>query len=155
VSETQGLQLAIELAGSQRDACQKKLAAQERSFATAWDQYEQLRRYAEDKDAVWMDSASIIFSGEIIRHHFQFMSRLQHAMQMQSKVIQHAQSHVDQAQKMLVSADIRLESLKRVLKSRLQARLVLNNKKEQKMIDEFASQQYARKHREAELRKAS
>jgi flagellar FliJ protein len=150
MNNLKGFQLAIELATTHRDACHKKLAALERSFASAGGQLEQLQSYAADKDAGWINSSGGGFSGELIRHHFQFMARLQQAMQMQSEVIAHAHAQVEHARKVLAASEVRLEALNRILKLRFNAKELLLKRRDQKQTDEFASQQYARRRAESE-----
>ncbi len=145
-----GIQLAIELAIKQRDACQRSLAMLERHGAAAQAQMEQLRSYAADKDAGWIDAAPGIFSGELIRHHYQFMGRLQQAMEMQTVVLGQTDGRVGEARTALANAEIRLEGLNRILKLRVSAKDLLLKRREQKQTDDFASQQYARKREDME-----
>lgn len=150
MTDLSGIQLAIELAVKQRDICQRRLAMLERHSAAAQGQMEQLRSYAADKDAGWIDAAPGIFSGELIRHHYQFMGRLQQAVEMQTEVIGRANGQVDEARTVLANAEIRLEGLNRILKLRVSAKDLLLKRREQKQTDDFASQQYARKRAEME-----
>ena len=145
-----GIRLAIELAAKQRDICQRRLAVLERHSAAALGQMEQLRSYATDKDAGWIDAAPGIFSGELIRHHYQFMERLQQALEMQTEVLGQANSQVSEARAALANAEIRLEGLNRILKLRMSAKDLQVKRREQKQTDDFASQQYARKRAEIE-----
>lgn len=145
-----GIQLAIELATKQRDMCQKRLTVLERQSAAALGQMEQLRSYLADKDAGWIESASGIFSGPLIGHHYQFTGRLQHAMGMQAEILDQAIGQVSTAQMSLASAEVRLEGLHRILKLRVSAKDLLLKRREQKQTDDFASQQYARKRSETE-----
>jgi len=150
MSNFNGIQLAIELAVKQRDTCQKKLAMLERHSASAQGQMEQLRSYSADKDAGWIDATPGVFSGELIRHHYQFMGRLQQAMGMQGEVLAQANGQVSEARMLLANAEIRLEGLNRILKLRMNAKDLLLKRREQKQTDDFASQQYARKRAEME-----
>lgn len=150
MTDLSGIQLAIELAAKQRDICQRRLAMLERHCAAAQGQMEQLRSYAADKDAGWIDAAPGIFSGELIRHHYQFMGRLQQAVEMQTEVIGRANGQVGEARTVLANAEIRLEGLNRILKLRVSAKDLLLKRREQKQTDDFASQQYARKRAEME-----
>lgn len=145
-----GIQLAIELAAKQRDICQKRLAMLERHSVAAQGQMEQLQSYAADKDAGWIGAAPWLFSGELIRHHYQFMGRLQQAVEMQTEVLGQANGQVSEARTALANAEIRLEGLNRILKLRVCAKDLLFKRREQKQTDDFASQQYARKRVEIE-----
>lgn len=145
-----GIQLAIELAAKQRDICHRRLAMLERHSSAARGQMEQLRSYAADKDVGWMQAAPGFFSGELIRHHYQFMRRLQQAMEMQIDEIGQVNGQVEVARMALANAEIRLEGLNRILKLRVRAKDLLLKRVEQKQTDDFASQQYARKRLEME-----
>ena len=145
-----GISLAIELAVKRRDICQRRVAMLERHSAAAQGQMEQLRSYAADKDAGWIDAAPGIFSGELIRHHYQFMERLQQAVEMQTGVLGQANDRVAEARAALANAEIRLEGLNRILKLRVSAKDLLLKRREQKQTDDFASQQYARKRADME-----
>lgn len=145
-----GIQLAIELATKQRDICQRRLAMLERHCTSALGQMEQLRSYAADKDAGWLGAMPGTFSGELIRHHYQFVGRLQQAIEMQTEVIGQANGQVNEARALLASAEIRLEGLSRILKLRTSAKDMVLKRREQKQTDDFASQQYARKRAETE-----
>lgn len=150
MSNFSGVQLAIELATKQRDVCQRRLAVMERHSVSAQGQMAQLRSYAADKDASWIDAAPGSFSGELMRHHYQFMGRLQQAMEMQAEVLGQATSQVNDARTSLANSEIRLEGLTRILKLRVSAKELLLKRREQKQTDDFASQQYARKRAELE-----
>lgn len=150
MSNLSGIQLAIELATKQRDVAQKRLAMLERHSASAQGQLEQLKSYAADKDVGWINAGPGVFSGELIRHHHQFMARLQHAMEMQIDVLGQANAQVIEARSALTMAEVRLEGLNRILKLRVNARELLLRRRDQKQTDDFASQQYARKRAEME-----
>ena len=150
MTNLKGIQLAIELAAKQRDTLHRKLAMVERHSVSAQGQMEQLRSYASDKDAGWIDAAPGVFSGELIRHHYQFVGRLQQAMEMQVGVVDHADGQVSEVRALLASAEIRLEGLNRIFKLRMSAKDLLLKRREQKQTDDFASQQYARKRGEIE-----
>lgn len=150
MADLSGIQLAIELATKQREGCHRKLAMLERHSNSAQGQMEQLRNYAADKDAGWIEAAPGAFSGELIRHHFQFVGRLQQAIEMQTGVLDRASVQVRDARTMLASAEIRLEGLNRILKLRMSAKDLLLKRREQKQTDDFASQQYARKRSQLE-----
>lgn len=150
MTNLRGIQLAIELAVEQRDIAQRRLAMLERHSAAAMGQMEQLRSYAADKDAGWIEAEPGVFSGELIRHHYQFMGRLQQAMEMQTEVLGQASDQVGEALAALANAETRLEGLNRILKLRVSTKNLLLKRSEQKQTDDFASQQYARKRAEME-----
>ena len=140
-----GIQLAIELAIKQRDTFQRRVAVLERNVVAAKAQFGQLQSYAVDKDSGWMHAQSDGFSAEIVRHHYQFVSRLQQAIGMQAEVVTHALAQVEVAKKSLAAAEIRLEGLRQVLNRRLNVKAMLVTRRDQKTTDDFASQSYARR----------
>jgi flagellar FliJ protein len=150
MADLSGLLLAIELATKHRDACQGRLAVARRTVAQDLDQLHQLQAYAGDKDTRWIQAGTTVFSGELVKHHYQFMDRLQQAMAQQSGVIQSSEVAKDKVAAVLLEAEIRLAGLKEILRLRLRAKDVLQKRREQKQTDEFASQQYARKRSEYE-----
>ncbi|OYU46719.1 MAG: flagellar export protein FliJ [Burkholderiales bacterium PBB4] len=145
MSEHGGLGLAIELATQYRDACQTALAAARRSVLQDQEQRNQLQAYADDKDRRWLEAGNTQFSAELVKHHYQFMERLQQAVGMQSGVIKNAEAAAARAASALMDAEVRLAALKEVLQVRTRAREALLNKREQKQTDEFATQQYIRR----------
>jgi flagellar FliJ protein len=145
MSNINGIQLAIEVAAQKRDACQKRLAMVELHHKATLGQMEQLRSYAGDKDMRWTSSAFGGFSGEILRHHYQFMGRLQEAISLQSGVVLAASNQVRDVRLMLIDAEIHLEGLKRIWQMRTDARALKDKRFEQKQADEFASNQYVRR----------
>jgi len=150
MADLRGIVLAIELATKQRDICQAKLAVAQRTEHQDQDQLSQLQAYARDKDTRWLQAGATVFSGELVKHHYQFMDRLQQAMAQQSGVIQSSRMAVEKVAAALLESEIRLAGLKEVLQLRLRAKETLQKRREQKETDEFASQQYARKRAEYE-----
>lgn len=136
--------LAIEHATLRRDELVKAAAAVERALTHARDQIVQLQGYAQDTDNRWIGSTSRTISPELMRHHYQFVDRLQQAITMQSGVIANTVRQLEQANLVLLQAEVRLMGLKQVLKSR-QAVLALNQRRrEQRQTDEFAAMQHTR-----------
>ena len=150
MADFSGLVLAIELATKQRDACQGRLAMAKRIVYQDRDQLSQLQVYANDKDARWLQSGSKQFSGELVKHHYQFMDRLQQAMALQSEVIKSSELAVKKVTSALLEHAIRLAGFKEALHLRLRAKDALEKRREQKQTDEFASQRYARQRAEKE-----
>jgi flagellar FliJ protein len=144
MSKINGIQLAIEIAVQRRDACHKRLAMAERHQMAALGQMEQLQSYAGEKDIRLTSPAIGGLSGEILKHHYQFMGRLQEAIRMQSGVVLGASDQVRDMRLALMNAEVRLEGLKRIWKIRTEERVERSKRLEQKQTDEFASNQYAR-----------
>ena len=145
MSQLKGIMLAIELATRQRDQCAKAVAAARKTQGFAQGQMGQLEGYAADVDARWIKSGSNPLSVELIRHHYQFMDRLQQAIGLQGTVIQNTGRQVEQAQKALLQVEVRLAGLNHVLANRQAAMQLTQKRREQRMTDEFAGMQHARK----------
>lgn len=150
MAELKGLVLAIEMATKHRDVCQGKLAAAKRVVQQDVEQLRQLQAYASDKDTRWIQAGTTVFSGELVKHHYQFMDRLQQAMGLQAGMIRNSELAQEKLAATLLEAEIRLAGLKEILQLRLRAKDVLQKRREQKQTDEFASQQYTRKRTEYE-----
>lgn len=147
MSELRSIVLAIELATRKRDELAKVLVRVEKTLQFAQSQMNQLEGYAAETDARWISSGSEGRSVELMRHHYQFTERLQHAIGLQSGVIANSGMHVETAKKMLLQAEYRLTGLNQVLNKR-QSQLALGERRrEQRQTDEFAAMLHARKTR--------
>jgi flagellar protein FliJ len=139
MSEFRSIHLAIELATRQRDMLAKNHAQVLRNMDFAKSQMVQLESYALDTDAKWIGSATANLSGEMVRHHYQFVARLQQAIGMQSGVMKDIQTQIDAAHKALLQAEFRLSGLNQVLKKRQSAQQLKLKRREQHATDEFAA----------------
>ena len=149
MSKLKSIQLAIELAERQRDDCAKAVAQAKRTHSFSLHQLDQLQGYAGDTDERWMRSSSIELSAELIRHHYQFMARLQQAIALQGDAIANSLRQVESVEKALLQAEYRLAGLNQVLKGRQSAMLVVEKRREQRATDEFAAMQHARNRAQA------
>jgi len=136
--------LAIEHASLRRDELAKTVARVERSQNFARDQMAQLKGYAADTDARWTGSGARGVSLELVRHQYQFMDRLQQAIELQSGVLANTARQLELAKANLLQAEIRLSGLNQILKSRRTAMLSQQRRREQRQTDEFAALQYTR-----------
>lgn len=145
MSSFHAIALAIDLATRQRDGQAQKLAQVLRNVAVANDQMAQLTGYAADTDARWTAGGSVVgLSAELIRHHCQFMDRLQGAVQLQRGVIADLEAQVGTTRQALLQAEYRLAGLNKVLQSRKAQHANQLARREQRMTDEFAAQRHAR-----------
>jgi len=133
------IELAIELATRQRDALARKHEQAFRTVQKALQQLSQLENYAGDTDARWGQGDGGL-SVEMLRHHYQFRDRLQHAVQLQQGNIAALQSQQQAAQQALAQAEARLAGLKHVLAQRMQVLEKQAQRREQREMDEFAAQ---------------
>ena len=140
-----GLQLAIELAERKRDQRMLALANAQRERINGQQQLQQLQNYANDTDNRWSGGRVMVLSGELIRHHYQFVERLQHAIGMQDGVIAGLQQQEQVCQGALAVAEGRLTGLKQVLAKRKSLLAATEQRREQGRMDEMAAMVYARR----------
>lgn len=144
MSDFHGLQLALEQAERLRDERAQQLARLVGHLSHLHAQLAQLESYAHETEKRWISGSHLQISGEMLRHHYQFMGRLEHAIALQGDVIASAQRDIAMAQKAQLAAEVRLHGLRNVLDSRralLQKRAL---KREQNQTDEFAALAHAR-----------
>jgi flagellar FliJ protein len=144
MSKLRSIRLAIELATRQRDQLAKNHAQALRNVDFAKSQLSQLVTYAGDTDGRWMNGGAAALSAEMVRHHYQFVDRLQHAIAMQNGVIDNMNSQAGVAHKALLQAEFRLSGLNQVLQAREATVQAVHKRREQHETDEFASQRFLR-----------
>lgn len=138
------LELAIEQATQQRDAQARRHAQSQRTLQHAHGQLSQLENYSNDTDARWVGGHAVDLSVELVKHHYQFMERLQNAVNLQHGVIKNLEQQLTHAHQNLLQAEYRLAGLKQVLKSRRLALNVVQQRREQLITDEFAAMRHTR-----------
>ena len=141
------LLLAIDLATTRRDEAQAHLQSLLHAQAHAQDQMQQLQQYAVETEQRWLQGAQISTTPEMLRHHYQFIGRLDQAIQMQEGVLANHAQRIEAARQLLLQAECRLGSFKQVLATRRLAMAKTRQRQEQKQMDEFASQQSQRQQR--------
>lgn len=142
--QLKSIRLAIELATRRRDEAAKVLAAAKRTQGFSQGQMAQLQGYAQDTDARFIGSTTVVLSAELIRHHYQFAERLQQAIALQTGVLGNSRRQVELSEKALLEAEFRLAGLNHILKTRQVALQLIQKRREQRATDEFASMQHAR-----------
>jgi flagellar FliJ protein len=143
MSKFRALELAIDQATQQRDAQARRHAQAQRVLENGQGQLSQLQNYANDIDARWIGGQSVNVSVELIKHHYQFMDRLQNALSLQQGVIANLERQRVAAHQQLLQAEYRLAGFKQVLKSRLLALDVVQQRREQRATDEFAAMRHS------------
>lgn len=144
MSALKSVLLAIQVATGKRDQVAKGLLHVLRTHTFAQDQMAQLEGYAAETEARWSAAARTGTTPELMRHHYQFMERLQHAIGLQVGVLENTSRHVELTKRSLLEAEFRLTSLKQVLNKKQTDMLVLQSRREQKQMDEFAAQRSRR-----------
>jgi flagellar FliJ protein len=138
------LELAIEQSTQQRDAQARKHAQAQKTLQFAQGQLQQLQSYSNDTDARWIGGHAVNLSVELIRHHYQFMDRLQHAATQQMGVVANLERQLVTAHQALLQAEYRLAAFKLVLKGRRLEQQVVQQRREQRATDEFAAMRHFR-----------
>ncbi|WP_114968328.1 flagellar export protein FliJ [Rhodoferax ferrireducens] len=139
MSAIRSLFLAIEMATRKRDQATQDLMRVQNAHLFAQSQMTQLETYADETEARWTVAAQISTSPELMRHHYQFMDRLHHAVGLQKGVLESESRKVDHAKRLVLDAEFRLVSLKQVLKKKQADISILQSRREQKQMDEFAT----------------
>lgn len=137
--------LAIDLATRKRDELARSAVRTQQNLKFAQEQMNQLEGYAADTDNRWLQPGAQARSVELIRHHYQFMDRLQQAIALQSGVIMNTGKQVAAAASLLLQAEQRLAGLNQVLKARQAELSQIQRRAEQRQTDEFAAIAYARR----------
>ncbi len=138
-------QIAIDVAVRQRDSAQSSLALVARNRLFAQGQMDQLTNYASETESRWMASAQISANPELLKHHYQFMDRLRSAIDLQMSVLRGVDIQIGEAQKFLLSRQVRLRSLEVMLEKKQAAINAKRARRDQIQMDEFAALQHARK----------
>jgi flagellar FliJ protein len=139
MSAVKSFLLAIEMATRNRDHAAQVLMHAQNAYVFAQDQMAQLETYAAETESRWTAAAQISTSPELMRHHYQFMGRLYHAIGLQKGALENESRKVDVAKRLVLEAEFRLISLKQVLKKKQAGIGIVQARREQKQMDEFAA----------------
>ena len=144
MSAVRSFLLAIDLATRQRDGTAQALMRVQNSCLFAQDQMSQLEVYAAETASRWTAAAQSGTTPELLRHHYQFLDRLQQAMGLQQGVLANENLKLEHAKRLLLQAESRLLSLQQVLKKKQAGLAQIQSRREQKQMDEFAALQTRR-----------
>lgn len=142
MSTLKTLLLAVDLALRNRDAAIQGMAQAEQSLAAAQEQMGQLEGYAKETETRWTVRGQISTTPELMRHHYQFMDRLNHAMELQLGVLSDRAARLEESRAVLLQAELRLASLKKICEKK---RIVLareQDRRDQREVDELAAAQH-------------
>lgn len=134
------IELAIDLARSRRDAALQALQQVQRGVAQARVQMQQLQQYARETQGRLVRPQGQIEAPPLLTHYDQFMDRLESTLRMQDGVLVEWDRRLAQARTLLEQAETRLAGLKRVLEARQHAQALKAQRREQKQMDEWATQ---------------
>lgn len=133
-----GLQIAVDMARDRRDVAVQWLAQARQKWLAAQVQMEQLQSYAQECTARWAERSQHC-TPELMRHHYQFMARLDHAIALQTGIVRELGQGVERAALPVREAEARLESLQQLLRAREREAQRLAGRREQKQSDELAA----------------
>lgn len=139
MSTLNALQIAIEVAQRKRDGARQALLDLQRIAQAGQAQLDQLRHYAGETEQRWGMRAGAVVQPEVMQHHYQFMGRLEHTMGLQQDIVQAQRQRVDGARQQLLQAELRVQSLQKVLQRKQQELALAQQRREQKQTDERAS----------------
>ena len=143
MSSSNGLLIAVDMALSARDAARQVMREMQAASDAAAAQLEQLSIYARDTDLRWGMQAQSLVLPEVMHHHYQFMARLGHAIDLQTRVTQDYLTRLQACRQRLLQAELRLTSLKKLTDKRALDASVAQQRRDQKQTDELASYKYS------------
>jgi flagellar protein FliJ len=144
MSTMKSVMLAIDGAIRARDQAASNLAKSQLATASAQSQLDQLEHYASDTECRWSDSSARHTTAELMRHHYQFLDRLHHAIGLQREVIRSLTLQVDDARNILLQLELRLAGLKKLEAKQRSTQNALSARREQVQMDEFAALQHTK-----------
>ena len=142
MSALNALMVAIELATRKRDEARQLLRQRQQSLAAAQEQMQQLQSYQAEMQQRWGAHEGAQLKPEVMYHHHQFMQRLQHAIELQTKVLRDQELRLQAAQQALMNTGLRLTSLQKVVQMRRKDMALAQQRREQKQTDERAALQF-------------
>ncbi|MGN1055215.1 MAG: flagellar export protein FliJ [Comamonas sp.] len=142
MSSLNALMVAIEMAVRKRDEARQLLRDRQRALEAAKSQMQQLDSYAQEMQQRWGAYEGAAMKPEVMYHQQQFMERLQHAINLQTKVVSDQSIRLEAAQKALMAAELRLSSLNKVVETRRRDMALAQMRREQKQTDERAALQF-------------
>lgn len=144
MSAVKSFLLAIDLATRKRDMAAQVLMRIQSVCLFAQEQMSQLEVYASETASRWTVAARSGTTPELLRHHYQFLDRLQQAIGLQQGVLAAESRKLEHAKRLVLEAEFRLVSLQQVLKKKQAGLALIQSRREQKQMDEFAALQTRR-----------
>lgn len=142
MSSLNALMIAIEMATRKRDEARQVLRERQQSYASAQGQMEQLQSYMQEMAQRWGPHEGAEFKPEVMYHQRQFMQRLEHAIELQTKVLRDQELRLQAAQHALMTTELRLTSLEKVVQMRRRDMALAEQRRDQKQTDERAALQF-------------
>lgn len=142
MSALNALMVAVSVAERKRDDARQQLQYAQAAHQAAQGQLSQLEGYAQETQERWGAKEGAHLKPEVMHHHYQFMGRLGHAAGLQSGVVADHAQRVESASQQLVTAELRLASLRKVLEARRREMELQQARRDQKQTDERAAIKY-------------
>lgn len=142
MSSLNALMVAIEMAMRKRDDARQALRERQQSHAAAQAQMDQLQSYLQEMQQRWGAHEGMDFKPEVMVHQRQFMQRLQHALDLQTKVMRDQELRLQAARHALMTTELRLSSLEKVVQMRRRDMALAQQRRDQKQTDERAALQF-------------
>jgi flagellar protein FliJ len=130
------------MATRKRDDARQALRERQQSHAAAQAQMDQLQSYLQEMQQRWGAHEGMDFKPEVMVHQRQFMQRLQHALDLQTKVMRDQELRLQAARHALMTTELRLSSLEKVVQMRRRDMALAQQRRDQKQTDERAALQF-------------
>lgn len=140
MSNANAIRLAIDRASRERDAAGNGLAQVLARHEHARRQMDELRNYAAETQSRWAMPAHEWVSPQVLGSYYQFMERIEQTISLQNDVLAELQRQIDVARQLLIRADVRMGSLKKLREVQRAKEASALSRLEQKQTDEFAAQ---------------
>nr|WP_314544451.1 flagellar export protein FliJ [uncultured Massilia sp.] len=139
MSKLSALETLIDLVQRESDACAKRLAAAMKAVEEAQQKLQMLHGYRDDY-ANRLDAAMISGITPFARQNFvAFLDKLEAAVNGQAEVIQHAQRKAEKEKKAWQESERKRLSYRTLTERAAAQALALDNKRDQKMMDDYAA----------------
>ena len=132
------LHTLLEREHKRRDEAQVALRAARENVDAQQQQADGLTTYRTDYCKKWSSQFQQAASMEILRSYTGFLARLDQAITQQLAVVAHAQRGVDSARQRLLEREIRVATVDRLIKRRMDVVARLADRRDQKNLDELA-----------------
>lgn len=145
MSSLNALMVAIDAASRKRDEALQTVQERQRAQQAGQEQMDQLQSYAQEMQRRWGAHESQSVQPEVMYHQYQFMERLQHAIDLQTRVMTDLAIRLETAQKALMACELRVSSLRKVVEVRRRDIALAQMRREQKETDDRAAIQFFRR----------
>ncbi|WP_280188217.1 flagellar export protein FliJ [Delftia sp. PS-11] len=145
MSSLNALMVAIDAASRKRDEALQTVQERQRAQQAGQAQMDQLQSYAQEMQRRWGAHESQSVQPEVMYHQYQFMERLQHAIDLQTRVMADLAIRLETAQKALMACELRVSSLRKVVEVRRRDIALAQMRREQKETDDRAAIQFFRR----------